>query len=65
MSAVAPGGSEAQVPATEGNSRDAQRWHMCSKYILELYLLSCFSSPKITELLGLHLGLFHLPMLLK
>lgn len=38
---------------------------MCCKYILKLYLVSCFPPPKTAEHLGPSLCLFHLPTLLK
>lgn len=38
---------------------------MCCKYILELYSVSCFASPKTAEHLGPPLCLFHLPTVLK
>lgn len=45
--------------------RAPQRWHMCCKYMLRLYLVSCFSSPKTAEPFSLPLCLIHLPTLLK
>lgn len=48
-----------------GNMRAPQRWHMCCKYMLRLYLVSCFSSPKTAEPFSLPLCLIHLPTLLK